>query len=354
MPLKRQAGYNELVHIQENVSLKDHSTMRLGGTARYLAEAATDQEVQELVHWAKEHGVSFMMIGHGSNIVWRDEGYPGLLIVNRLSGREIISEDGESVLIRAAGGEKWDDLVAWTVEKNLSGIEFLSAIPGTVGAAPVQNIGAYGAELADTLEEVEAFDTKEDSFGGIAAEACAFSYRNSRFKSTDRGRFMILGICLRLHKKSPSPPFYESLQNYLDGHNVTDFTPASIREAVIAIRKIKLPDPSVVNNNGSFFTNPIISQGQFDELKQKYPEIKGWPASEGRVKVSAGWLVEQAGFRGVHDQVTGMATWEGSALVMVNENARHTSDLLEFRQKIIFKVDELFGIVLEQEPELLP
>lgn len=354
MPHKHQAGYNEVVHIQENADLKNYSTMRLGGNARYVAEAASDQEVQELVKWAKERSLPFMMIGHGSNIVWRDEGYPGLLIINKLSGREVISEDSESLLVRAGAGEKWDDLVAWSVAKGLTGIEFLSAIPGTVGAAPVQNIGAYGAEIADTLEEVEAYDTQDDSFGGIAAEACGFSYRSSRFKSTDRGRFMILAVCLRLRKANPAPPFYESLQVYFTEQSITQYTPATVREAVIAIRKIKLPDPSVVNNNGSFFTNPIINLEQFSELKGRFPEIKGWPASNGRIKVAAGWLVDQCGFKDVHDEQTGMGTWQHSALVMINEHARSTSDLLAFKQKILDAVKDKFGITLEQEPELLP
>ncbi len=342
------------MNIQENVSLAQHSTMRLGGQARYLANASTDEEIQSLVQWAKQQNLPFIMIGQGSNIVWRDKGYPGLVIVNKLMGREVLSEDSNSLVIRVRGGEKWDDIVAFAVQRGLSGIEFLSAIPGTVGAAPVQNIGAYGAELSDTLVEVETYDTQTDSFGGIAAEVCNFSYRNSRFKGVDRGRFMILAIKLRLHKRNPQQPFYESLQNYFDEHGITEFTPAAVRQAVIAIRKIRLPDPSVVNNNGSFFTNPIIDEARYKELQQRYPEIKGWPAKDGRMKVSAGWLVEQAGFKGVRDEPTGMATWPHSALVLVNEHARRTADLLEFRQKIIFKVDELFGIVLEQEPELLP
>lgn len=342
------------MNIQENVDLRQHSTMRLGGRARYLAAAKSPGEVQLLVKWAKERNLPFMMIGRGSNIVWRDEGYDGLIMVNQLMGREVLSEDANSTVIRACGGENWDDLVAWTVDKGLHGIEFLSAIPGTVGAAPVQNIGAYGAELSDVLMEVEAYDTKEDSFGGIAAEACGFSYRNSRFKSTDRGRFLILAVTLRLKKANPQPPFYESLQKYLTSQGISEHTPRTIRDAVIAIRKIKLPDPSVVNNNGSFFTNPIIHQPKFDELKQRFPEIKGWPTADGRVKVAAGWLVEQCGFKDIHDQNTGMATWPHSALVMINERAQTTADLLAFRQKILDAVQTKFDITLEQEPELLP
>jgi UDP-N-acetylmuramate dehydrogenase len=159
---------------------------------------------------------------------------------------------------------------------------------------------------------------------------------------------------LRLKKSNPSPPFYDALAKYFGEHNVTEYTPTTVREAVIAIRSSKLPDPALVANNGSFFTNPIIDQSKFDGLKQKYPEIKGWAAKDGRVKVAAGWLVEQAGFKGVHDEQTGMATWDKQALVLVNEHAKNTADLLAFRQKIIDKVNEMFGLILEQEPELLP
>jgi UDP-N-acetylmuramate dehydrogenase len=342
------------VHIKENVNLADHSTMRLGGQARYLAEASSDQDVEQLVLWAKQRSLPFIMIGHGSNIVWRDEGYDGLIIVNKIMGREVLSEDDQGTVIQAASGEKWDNIVAWTVDKGLSGVEFLSAIPGTVGGAPVQNIGAYGAELSDTLVEVEAFDAKTDSFGGIAGEACNFTYRNSRFKSTDKGRFMILGITLKLRKTNPQPPFYGSLQEYLTSQAITEYTPKTIREAVIAIRKIKLPDPSVVNNNGSFFTNPIVDKAKFEELQTEYHDIKGWTSNDGRVKLAAGWLVERAGFKDVHDQTTGMATWPGNALVMVNERAKGTASLLVFRQKIVDKVQQMFGVTLEQEPELLP
>jgi UDP-N-acetylmuramate dehydrogenase len=341
------------VNIQENVSLANYSTMRLGGQARYLAEVSSSDELQELIDWAEKQQVGFMMIGQGSNIVWRDEGYPGLIIIDRIKGREVLSEDDQSATIHICSGENWDEAVAWTVEKDLSGIEFLSKIPGTVGAAPVQNIGAYGAEIAQTLIEVEAYDTQTQAFGSIAKQASGFGYRTSRFKTTDKGRFLITGITLKLHKTQPQPPFYESLEIYFKEHGITEFTPAILRKAVTEIRKIKLPDPSVVSNNGSFFTNPIVDKSKFESLQAQYPDIKGWPYQD-KIKLSAGWLVEQAGFKNFHDEPTGMATWQGSALVLVNEHARKTADLLEFRQKIIFKVDEMFGVVLEQEPELLP
>ncbi|OGL34906.1 UDP-N-acetylenolpyruvoylglucosamine reductase [Candidatus Saccharibacteria bacterium RIFCSPHIGHO2_12_FULL_47_16b] len=340
--------------IKENVDLSDYSTMRLGGKARYLAEADSETKIKDLVSWARQRSLLVVMIGEGSNIVWRDEGYEGLIIVNKIDGFKVISKDDKSLALKVGAGEIWDKLVEWSVKKNLTGIEFLSRIPGCVGAAPVQNIGAYGAELSNVLVELEAYDTNLGKFVTLANKDCAFAYRTSRFKTTDKGRFLITLITLRLTKAKPKPPFYESLQAYLDEHKIRDYTPKNIRQAVIEIRKIKLPDPSVVANNGSFFTNPIIISEQFEELKQKYPDIKGWPREDGRVKISAGWMIEQAGFKDVHDQETGMGIWWGSALVMINEHAKTTADLLAFKQKIVSKVYEMFGVMLEQEPELLP
>jgi UDP-N-acetylmuramate dehydrogenase len=340
--------------IQENASLAAHSTMRLGGKARYLAEAVNEDELANLVSWAREKQLSCMMIGQGSNIVWRDEGYDGLIIVNRIQGREIISEDSDGATVRLAGGEIWDDAVAWTVEKGWSGVEYLSLIPGTVGAGPIQNLGAYGAELSHTLVEVGAFDTTTLSFGGILNAACEFSYRNSRFKGKDKGRFMITSVVLRLSKSPPAPPFYEALEKYFGQRQITSFTPKIVRDAVMAIRSAKLPDPAFVANNGSFFTNPIVEEAQFISLRSAHPDIKGWPQPDGRVKLAAGWLVEAAGFKDVHDQETGMATWPKQALVLVNEHAGSTANLLKFKQKITDRVKDMFGVVLEQEPELLP
>jgi UDP-N-acetylmuramate dehydrogenase len=340
--------------IRENVSLAGYSTMRLGGNATYLAEAHSEDEIKDLLLWAMQKNLPFMAIGQGSNIVWRDEGFDGLVIVNKLKGRLVLSEDSSSVSVKIYAGEIWDEVVAKTVENGWSGIEFLSLIPGTAGAAPVQNIGAYGAELSNTLQEVEVFDTQTQTFGSIKNEDCGFAYRTSHFKTDEKGRFIITAIVLKLNKSNPSPPFYDALVKYFAEHNISDYTPRTVREAVIAIRSSKLPDPSVVANNGSFFTNPIIEKLKFDELKAKYPEIKAWPRDDGRVKIAAGWLVEQAGFKGVHDPKTGMATWEKQALVLVNEHAKNTADLLAFKQKILDKVQEMFGLSLEQEPELLP
>jgi UDP-N-acetylmuramate dehydrogenase len=342
------------VKIQENVSLSKYSTMRLGGPARYLSEVKKDIEIPELINWARSSQLPIIMIGRGSNIVWRDEGFNGLVIVNRIMGRQVLKEDNHSVLVKVGAGESWDKLVDWSVGKKLSGIEFMSLVPGTVGAAPVQNVGAYGGELSQTLLELEAFDTKINALTRLQNHDCAFSYRTSRFKTTDKGRFLISSITLSLRKTNPVPPFYEMLQKYLDDHEIDKYTPKTIRQAVIAIRQSKLPDPEKVANNGSFFTNPIIDQTRYATLQRTYPDIKAWSMPDGSVKVAAGWLVEKAGFKGARDEQTGMATWPYQALVLVNEHARSTADLLAFKQKIVTAVQTMFGITIEQEPELLP
>jgi len=342
------------MNIAENVSLAEHSTMRLGGNARYLTIVESETELQQALGWARPYNLPVIMIGRGSNIVWRDEGFNGLVIVNKIMGRKVLKEENKGAIIKFGAGENWDECVKWTVGKKLSGIEYMSLVPGTVGAAPVQNVGAYGGEISDTLLELEAWDTRLNSIVKLQNHDCNFSYRSSRFKTVDKHRFYITSVTLSLTTRDPMPPFYESLQAYFDEKGTTEFSAKTIREAVIAIRQSKLPDPEKISNNGSFFTNPVVEVARYEILRQKYPEIKAWPSKEGRMKISAGWLVEQAGFKDFHDAQTGMATWPTQCLVLVNEHARSTRDLLEFRQKIIFKVDELFGIVLEQEPELLP
>lgn len=340
--------------IQDNVPLAGYSTMRLGGNAAYLTEVNELGEVAKAVTWAKEHNLPVMIIGDGSNIVWRDEGYPGLVLVNRLMGFDVIQEDSRMAYVTIGAGENWDSVVERIVEKGLNGVAELSLIPGTTGATPVQNVGAYGCEISDTLVTLEAFDNQAGRLVTLTGGDCNFAYRSSRFKTTDRGRFFITSITLLLTKDNPTPPFYESLQAYFAEHHITEYTPAVVREAIIAIRSAKLPDPKLVANNGSFFANPIIPGDNLQQLLQDYPDLKYWHNDDGQVKLSAAWLVEKAGFKDTHDEATGMATWPTQSLVLVNEHARHTADLLTFRQKILDAVQQKFNITLEQEPELLP
>lgn len=349
-----QLAYNADMNIQQNVSLTNHSTMRLGGTAAYVAEITERGEIADAVAWANERALPVMMIGTGSNIVWRDEGFPGLLLINKIRRFEEQFEDGENYYVTIGAGEVWDDIVALTVAKGMTGIEALSLIPGTAGATPVQNVGAYGQEIAQTLVTVEAYDLSIGQLVNIQNIDCAFGYRTSRFKTGDRGRFFITAITLHLMCQNPQPPFYGAVQQYFDQYGIRDYTPQAVRDAVIAIRSSKLPDPAIVANNGSFFANPIIDEGTLAQLTADYGTIPHWPAGEGTVKLPAAWLIEQAGFKDYHDAATGMGTWAAQPLVLVNEHATSTMQLLTFKQKIVDAVRQKFGIVLVQEPELLP
>jgi UDP-N-acetylmuramate dehydrogenase len=342
------------MNIQQNIPLSQHSTMRLGGAAAYYTEVNDRHELTEVLGWADQYKLPVIMIGSGSNIIWKDEGFPGLVIVNKIMGFEEQFEDQENYYVTVGAGENWDSVVARVVDKGMTGIEGLSLIPGTAGATPIQNVGAYGQEISNTLMSVQAYDTQTKQLVNIQGFDCGFSYRNSRFKSTDRGRFFITSITLHLMHANPQPPFYKALQGYFDEHQITSPTPQIVRDAVIAIRQAKLPDPAQVANNGSFFANPIIDAGQYAQLQADHPGIPGWPMDDGNIKIPAAWLMEDAGFKGIHDEETGMAIWPVHSLVLVNEKAQSTAQLLQFRQKILDKIKQQYDITLEQEPELLP
>jgi len=323
--------------------------MRLGGTARYVCTIVSEADLLEALEFANKNNLPHRIIGSGSNIYWSDDGFDGLVIVNNIVS--VTFHDDTTVTF--GSGHEWDDAVRITTEKNLSGLETLSLIPGTVGATPVQNVGAYGQEIANVMKELRAYDTSTKEFVTIPASECNFGYRTSRFKTTDAGRFIITSVTFKLSKQQPTPPFYESLQAYLDANNITDYSPTSLRNAVIAVRSSKLPDPSQTANNGSFFANPIVSKEQYDTIISNYPDLKAWSLPDGTYKLAAGWLIEKAGFSSIKDNETGMATWPGQNLVIVNENATSTEQLNKFKQKIVSKVQELFGVTLEQEPELI-
>lgn len=339
--------------ILENVPLSVHSTMRLGGNARFATEINSRQDISEAVSWANERSLPIITVGSGSNIIWSDDGFNGLVLINKFSGVEIFEEDAENIYVSAGAGEIWDDVVEQAVKRGLSGIEQLSLIPGTVGATPVQNVGAYGCEIKDVLTTIEAYDLQTHNFVTIPASDCDFGYRTSRFKKEDKGRFVITKVTLHLTKTPLSPPFYSSLESYLQSHNITNYSPQNIRDAVIAIRTTKLPDPRNIANVGSFFHNPIIDSNKAFKIIDKYADIPHWRQQDGKVKFSAAWLIEQAGFKDYHDAETGMATWHSQPLVLVNENAHSTEQLMSFKERIVEAVQKKFGLTLKQEPELI-
>lgn len=326
--------------------------MRLGGPASYLLDITAANQISKAIAWAEAQKVPVIMIGGGSNIIWNDAGFKGLVLVNKIPGYEV-QHQGDQTFVTVGAGEPWDSVVARTVMEELSGIEQLSLVPGTAGATPIQNVGAYGRETSDVLVCVQAYDLEQKKVIVIPKIDCGFGYRTSRFKTTDKGRFMITSVTYALTKNQPMPPFYDSLQKYLKENNISHPTSADIREAVIAIRTSKLPDPKHVANCGSFFGNPIINSEDLYEIQDKFPNIKFWLTDDGRVKLSAAWMLEQLGLKGYHEPNTGMAIWDKQALVFVNEKAPNTASLIAFRDAIVKAVQEKYGVTLEQEPELI-
>lgn len=335
-----------------NIPLKNLTTMRLGGPARFFAEAHTPEELHILYTNAKTQQVPYFVIGGGSNLIAHDEGYGGLIIRMKITGFEVVADDIYGTTLKIGAGENWDSVVQRTVEMRLTGIEAMSAIPGTAGAAPVQNVGAYGQEIAETLVSLEAYDTTTGTITTLQNADCGFAYRHSIFRGDEQGRYIITSITLKLSKNLPQPPFYDSLQAYFDENNITSFTQQTVRDAVCAIRADKLPDPAVKPSAGSFFKNAIIDQWQLNELRVQYPDVKAYDMGDGKHKVYSGWLIEKAGFKG--QLVHGFRVNEKNCLVLINESATSYRDLEAARDEIIGKVRDTFRIIIEQEPLELP
>ena len=334
--------------IHTNIPLKNFTTMKLGGNARFMAEVHAPEEVAIICKNAKSKSLPIFVIGGGSNIIVKDEGFNGIVLRMRITGFEIIADDINSTTIKIGAGEIWDSVVARTVDMRLSGIEAMSAIPGTIGATPIQNVGAYGQEIADTLLSLEAYDMQNDSFVVLNRADCNFSYRSSIFRGEAEGRYIITSVTLKLSKNQPQPPFYDSLQKYLDSNNIKIYTHESIRNAVIAIRKEKLPDPAILPNTGSFFKNAIVEEWQLNDLKNIDPNIPIYDMGDGNFKIPAGWLIEHADLKG--QLFHGMRVYDKNALVLVNESANSYSDLANAREEIINKVRDKFNILIQQEP----
>ncbi len=332
----------------QNIPLKNYLTMRLGGVAKYMTEAHSPDELAAACRSAKQQNIPFFLLGGGSNVIAKDEGYPGLVVLNKVKGFDVIEDTPSYAVIRIGGGENWDEVVARTVEMNLSGIEAMSGIPGSAGAAPVQNVGAYGQEIADTLIQLEAYDSEADSFVVLQNEQCGFSYRSSIFRESATGRYAIYSIALKLYKSAPQPPFYDALQRYFDEVGVTIFTPKVVRDAVLAIRHDKLPDPQERPNTGSFFKNAIIEDWQLEELRKQWPDMPAYDLGNHNFKVPTGWLIEQAGMK--NQVISGMRIHDKNCLVLINESAQSYADLAAAREAVIDAVRDMFRINIQQEP----
>jgi UDP-N-acetylmuramate dehydrogenase len=341
------------VKYQENVPLATLTTMRLGGSARYVVEILSQDDLVAAVEFARERDLPWFILGGGSNVVAKGD-FNGLIILNRIKGFEKVDEDDNSATYKIGAGEIWDSVVARLAAAGLSGVEAMSAIPGYAGSTPIQNVGAYGQEIADTLVELDAYDTDRDELVTLDRDECGFSYRNSIFKDPATRHHVITSITLRLSKEPPQPPFYPALEKYLDEPGIKSrksYTPAEIRTAVIAIRADKLPNPRDIASAGSFFKNPLVSRDVSEKLLAKFPDLPHWEMPDGSEKLAAGWLIDQSGLKGYKNH--GLQIYPKNALVVTNLDAKSADDLQEFKSEIIARVREKFGITLEQEPESL-
>ena len=332
------------MRVNENILISSLTTMRLGGPARYVIEVETPQDVADAYGFAHQFNLPTFILGYGANTIGHDEGYNGVIIINRMKG---ITEEpaGDGARIKIMGGQYWDHVVEYACRRGFTGIEALSKIPGLAGAAPVQNIGAYGQEIADTLISIDVYDSATNTFKTLAHDDLNFSYRKSLLNTTEKGRYFVISITLELHPGQMPRPFYNSIERYISENNLTDFSPAGIRNIVSAIRADKLPDPLEKPSSGSFFKNIYLS-----EEATEIAENKGYPVHRGHDgnKINSGWLIEQCGFKG--KLLHGIRVNEKACLVLINESANSYHDLDLARGEIIGKVYDEFGYWLEQEP----
>lgn len=336
------------MEIHKDIPLKNFTTMRLGGAAEQMVEVYNEEELAEACQLAKKNNLAIFVIGDGSNLIARDEGFKGLVIRIRITGFTVIKDDQSSATIEIGAGENWDETVKRIVDLNLSGIEAMSGIPGTAGATIVQNSGAYGQEIVDSLLSVKAYDTTTSKMVNLSAKDCQLGYRSSIFRGDEMGRYIITSLTLQLSRSTMQPPFYNSLQKYLDDLGSQDYSPAAIRQAVLNIRKSKIPDPKQLANSGSFFKNAIAEKWQIDDIKRIDSNIPLFAMADGRYKIPAGYLIEAAGLKG--KLFNGIRVYDKNAVILVNESAKSYQDLAKARYDISAAVYSLFRIELEQEP----
>ncbi|WXL27390.1 UDP-N-acetylmuramate dehydrogenase [Ectopseudomonas mendocina] len=334
--------------VQSQVSLKPYNSFGVDVQAQYFAEAVNEQDVREAISYAAARNVPLWVIGGGSNLLLTRD-VDALVLRMNSRGLRLLSDDGERVVVEAEAGEVWHSFVLWTLEQGFSGLENLSLIPGTVGAAPMQNIGAYGVEIKDVFAGLTALDRESGEVRDFDLADCAFAYRDSLFKQKS-GRWVILRVRFNLRRTAALTLHYGLVQQHLLDQGITEPSPLDVSRAVCSIRSEKLPDPAVLGNAGSFFKNPLVSAETAAELKRAYPQLVAYPQADGQVKLAAGWLIEQAGWKGFREGDAGVHKLQ--ALVLVNYGCATGTELLNLARKIQADIASRFGVELEIEPNL--
>lgn len=336
--------------IRENCSLKSYNSFGLDVKARFVAEVDSAEEIIQLLSNAPFRDMPRLVLGGGSNVLFLKD-QPGLVIINRMPGITLIPLAGDEVLVKAGAGEVWHNLVEFCIREGLGGIENLSLIPGSVGAAPMQNIGAYGAEIKDVFEELEALDLSEMQLKKFDKAACRFGYRDSFFKHEGKNRYVITRVCLRLRRNAGLNTSYGAIADELRKAGIINPGLRELSDAVCRIRKSKLPDPKITGNAGSFFKNPVVSRKDAEAMKKKHPGLISYPQEDGSEKLAAGWLIEQCGWKGKRAGEAGIHPMQ--ALVLVNYGKASGQDILDLSMQVQKSVREKFGVTLEPEVNLI-
>jgi UDP-N-acetylmuramate dehydrogenase len=338
------------MQVEQNKSLQHLNTFGIGVSTKYFAEVFSPDDFRDVISDSKYKNEKKLILGAGSNILFT-KNFDGLVIKNSLPGIEVLKEDAFSVWIRAAAGEVWHSFVMFCVERNLAGVENLSLIPGLIGAAPMQNIGAYGAELKETCEEVEAIHLGTGENAVFKNSDCEFGYRESIFKNKFKDEFLISRVTFKLSKIFKPKISYGDIRKTLEDMRAEDRTIKAVSEAVIKIRTSKLPDPKDIGNAGSFFKNPVVSKKKFQELISKHPLMPNYPQRNSEMKIPAGWLIEQCGWKG--KRIGNAGVHAKQALVVVNYGGASGEEVFAVAQQVQKSVIEKFGIELQTEVNII-
>ncbi|MFC5269888.1 UDP-N-acetylmuramate dehydrogenase [Adhaeribacter terreus] len=332
--------------LQENFSLKPYNTFGIEVKTRYFATFENVAELQQLLQHPEIANAEKLILGGGSNVLFTQD-FGGAVLKNNIKGISVIDQNDDFAFVKAGSGEVWHEMVLFCIEHGLAGVENLSLIPGTVGAAPLQNIGAYGVELKDVFESLEAVNVETGELETFDKAACDFGYRESYFKKAGKGKYIIVSVTLKLRKKPEFNTSYGDIQKTLAAMEITDLNIKAISEAVCAIRRSKLPDPKAIGNAGSFFKNPEVDKTVYENLKKVHPDMPGYVVSETKIKVPAGWLIEQLGWKG--KQIENYGVHKNQALVLVNYGGAEGNKIKQLAHDIIASVKEKFGIELSPE-----
>jgi len=340
------------MQVQENISLRPFNSFGIDARAKYFARFKDGEELGEILSGSPttDQRLRTLILGGGSNILLTDN-FEGFVLKNEVTSIEELHEDHAHVYVRAGAGENWHQFVLYCIKRNWAGLENLSLIPGNVGASPMQNIGAYGVELEDRFHSLEAWHIKEKKIYSFSKSDCEFGYRDSVFKRHLKDQFVILNVTFELLKKPIFHTSYGAITEELEKMGVTELSIQAISQAVVNIRSSKLPDPKQIGNAGSFFKNPTVEKDKFESLKQQFPDIIGYPQTNGNVKLAAAWMIEQCGWKGYRKGDAGVHAKQ--ALVLVNYGEAKGNEILELSKQIKESVSEKFGVALETEVNIL-